>query len=105
MIDIIKIDKKTFNQEVKESVNARDLHKFLQIESKFPDWIKNKLVDFIENKDYISFSFFSDNGRMLLKSYAMLGNPNHFESYLITPKGFDYFLKKVNKGSFDSVKI
>ena len=41
-----------------ETVNARDLHEWLGVSSKFADWIKNRIeqYDFEEGKDYIVFS-------------------------------------------------
>lgn len=44
------------------SVSAIDLYKFLEVETKFADWIKRRIDDygFIENQDYIVFS---ENGK------------------------------------------
>ena len=44
--------------EEKQTVNARDLHFYLEVNSKFADWIKNRIekYDFQENQDYITFS-------------------------------------------------
>jgi len=43
------------NREGKETVNARDLHTFLEVQSRFNDWIKNRIekYEFIENADFI----------------------------------------------------
>ncbi len=45
-------------------VSARELHEFLEIKSKFADWIKNRIekYDFSEISDYISFSKILENG-------------------------------------------
>lgn len=45
-------------------VNARELHDFLEVKSKFADWIKNKInkYKFIENQDFISVSKILENG-------------------------------------------
>lgn len=51
----ITITKTNFENEVKQSVNARDLHLFLESKQDFSTWIKNRLQDFIENIDFISF--------------------------------------------------
>ena len=53
--EIIKI---TTNEEGKQLVSARELHEFLEVKSKFADWIKNRIkkYDFIENEDYICLS-------------------------------------------------
>jgi phage anti-repressor protein len=45
-------------------VSARELYAFLGVNSKFADWIKNRIAkyNFMENKDYISFSKILENG-------------------------------------------
>lgn len=48
------------------------------------------------------------NGRFEIKKTIKItdeNNTEHFESYLITPKGFDYFFNKVKKGELDFLKI
>ena len=54
---------KKVNIEIHESngkklVDARELYYFLEVTSKFADWIKNRIkgYDFIQDKDYVSFS-------------------------------------------------
>lgn len=44
-------------------VSARELHGFLEIRSKFADWIKNRIekYGFTEKQDYITFEGFSKN--------------------------------------------
>jgi phage anti-repressor protein len=39
-------------------VNARELHKFLEVETRFNGWISARIneYDFIENQDFISFT-------------------------------------------------
>lgn len=51
------------NEEVK-ACNARELHEKLEINSKFADWIKNRIskYDFIENKDFITVSKILETG-------------------------------------------
>ena len=43
-----------FNTEL-NSVNAREIHKYLEVKTKFADWIKRAIekYDFIENQDYV----------------------------------------------------
>ena len=49
MQDLIKIE----NKDDKNLVNARELHSFLEIETKFKDWIVRMLeYGFEENQDY-----------------------------------------------------
>ncbi|WP_439236766.1 antA/AntB antirepressor family protein, partial [Lonepinella koalarum] len=42
------------NQSI-QCCNAQELHAFLEVQSKFADWIKNRITEygFIENEDYI----------------------------------------------------
>jgi len=48
----------TLAGEPTELVNARELHKFLEVESRFNDWIAIRIseYDFVENQDFISFT-------------------------------------------------
>jgi len=54
--DIINISvvQKTINKEKKRFVNARELHKWLEVGKFFANWIKDRIekYDFIENIDY-----------------------------------------------------
>lgn len=55
---LILISQKKFNNQIKQTINARDLHSFLEVQSRFADWIKNRIekYDFTENDDYIKVS-------------------------------------------------
>ncbi|WP_238884561.1 antA/AntB antirepressor family protein [Clostridium sp. YIM B02551] len=46
------------NEKGEQLVNARELHSFLEIKTKFSDWIKDRVqkYNFDENIDYITFS-------------------------------------------------
>lgn len=52
------------NGNIGTAVSARSLHEFLEVKSKFIDWIKNRInkYDFIENQDFISISKNLENG-------------------------------------------
>ena len=54
-MELIKLTK---NEQGIETVNARDLHEFLEVKSKFADWFKNRVSEFgfIENSDFVSVS-------------------------------------------------
>jgi len=45
-------------------VNARELHEFLEVNSKFADWMKNRIekYEFVENQDFITVSKNLENG-------------------------------------------
>ena len=46
------------------AVNTRELHEFLNVSSKYADWIKNRIVkmDLIEGEDYEALSKNLENG-------------------------------------------
>jgi len=50
----IQIQQTHFNSEIKQTINARDLHSNLESKQEFSHWIRNRLTDFEENLDYIS---------------------------------------------------
>ena len=55
MTNIIKVTKNEIGNAELNSVNARDIHNYLQVNSKFADWIKRAIskYDFKENVDYL----------------------------------------------------
>lgn len=60
------------NSQLIQAVNARELHAYLQINSKFADWIKNRIADydFVENQDFITFSKNLESGGRVIE-YAI----------------------------------
>lgn len=56
MNDLIKI---TNNEQGIQTINARELHEFLESGRKFSDWIKQRIesYDFIENEDFTVHKF------------------------------------------------
>ena len=54
MNSLIQITKSIINNTELNSVNAREIHKYLEVKTKFADWIKRAIekYDFIENQDY-----------------------------------------------------
>lgn len=55
---LIPINQTKFDNQVKQTINARDLHLFLEVQSRFADWIKNRIekYDFIESIDFMKVS-------------------------------------------------
>ena len=72
MNEIIKISNRDFSGSLKNTVNARELHAFLDVNSKFADWIKNRITEynFIENQDFATFSKNLEKGRPTIE-YAL----------------------------------
>ena len=58
MNQLISLHSQTINGIAVETVSARELHKFLEVQTRFNDWIKNRISDynFVENQDFISFT-------------------------------------------------
>ncbi|GAA5110917.1 antA/AntB antirepressor family protein [Bartonella jaculi] len=85
MNTLIKITEQTIDQETVQAVNARELYTFLEVNSNFRDWIKNRIKEygFLENKDFISFA------KILAKPNASQENQGFvsFGKNLPKPKG------------------
>jgi anti-repressor protein len=64
-MQLIKIDSTTIGQEVKETVNARELHAFLGIGKDVSNWIRDRIESFgfVENQDFIVFAESGEKGR------------------------------------------
>ena len=58
MQNLVNIEQNHINDELIQTVNARELHEFLEVKSRFNDWIKNRIneYDFAENIDYITLT-------------------------------------------------
>ncbi|ENN91897.1 antA/AntB antirepressor family protein [Bartonella schoenbuchensis] len=74
---LIAIHNNTINQETVQTVNARELYTFLEVNSNFRDWIKNRIREygFLENKDFVSFAKIlakPQNGRPSMEYYLTL---------------------------------
>ncbi len=59
MNDLIKIQPQAIGGQTIETVNARDLHGFLESRQDFSDWIKNRIQQygFVEGVDYLIHKF------------------------------------------------
>ena len=57
MNELISLPQSAINGELQQTVNARGLHAFLEVQTKFADWIKNRIADydFVENQDFVRF--------------------------------------------------
>ena len=58
MNELIKLQPQTINGNAVETVNARELHAFLQNRDHFATWIRDRIAqyDFVENQDYVRFT-------------------------------------------------
>lgn len=59
MNDLIKIEKTQIGAEVLNSVNAREIHEYLEIKTPFSMWIKRAIdkYDFEDNQDFTTHKF------------------------------------------------
>lgn len=72
MNELIKIE---INENGEQLVSARELHKFLEVKTKFKDWFPRMCeYSFIENKDYIA---------MAQKRATAQGNETTYMNYLM----------------------
>ena len=76
MNELIALNQSSINGEVQQTVNARELHAFLQSKQDFSTWIKNRVeqYDFVENQDYT----------LLHKKMEQVSGAKHLIEYYIT---------------------
>ena len=57
MTQLIPLHSQTIDGNAVETVNARELHTFLESKQDFSTWIKNRIADydFVENQDFVRF--------------------------------------------------
>ena len=57
MNELISLNKTEINNETVQTVNAHDLHAFLESRQDFSTWVKNRIekYGFVENQDFIRF--------------------------------------------------
>ena len=55
MNELISLTQSAINGELQQTVNARELHAFLEVQTRFNDWIATRINEygFIENQDFI----------------------------------------------------
>jgi len=55
---LISVTQATIGTATVQTVNARDLHAFLEVQTRFNDWMAARIEEygFIENKDYLGFT-------------------------------------------------
>ena len=56
MTNLIEISNNKISNFEVQTVNARELHDFLEVKSRFNDWINNRIRDFgfVENQDFVT---------------------------------------------------
>ena len=58
MNELIKLNETKINNEEVQTVNARELHEFLDVSTRYNDWITKRIRDynFLENQDFVCFT-------------------------------------------------
>ena len=74
MTQLIPLHSQTIDGNAVETVNAKELHEFLEVRSKFADWIKNRIeqYDFVENQDFTTVSKNLEKGGRSIDYYITL---------------------------------
>ena len=81
MNEIISITAHPINGQEVQTVNARELHGFLEVRKDFSDWIKDQLEVFTQGIDYLFFPPKGENNNMLYQ-HETRGRPR--TEYAIT---------------------
>ncbi|WP_142416275.1 antA/AntB antirepressor family protein [Bartonella massiliensis] len=98
MNTLIKITEQTIDQETIQTVNARDLHTFLEIKARFNDWIKNRIKEckFQENINFITLTKNLVSGGKVKEYHITLDMAKHLSMIERNEKGHEarqYFIK------------
>ncbi|MDR2365998.1 MAG: antA/AntB antirepressor family protein [Zoogloeaceae bacterium] len=96
---LIPISIRPIDGEETQSVNARELHAFLEVKKDFSDWIKAQLEIFVKGADYEVFTQKGENpsgGRPLIEYALTMDCAKHVSMMSRTDKGMEarnYFLE------------
>jgi anti-repressor protein len=101
MNELISISNSTINGQSVNTVNARNLHAFLEVGKDFSTWIKVQIerARLVENRDYLVFTQKGENpngGRPSLDYFLTIDAAKHVAMMSGTEKGFevrDYFIE------------
>ena len=69
MNELIKVESRSIGGESIQTINARELHQFLNIATRFNDWIGSRIEQygFIPNQDFVTFTENSVKGRPIIE--------------------------------------
>ncbi|WP_019220251.1 antA/AntB antirepressor family protein [Bartonella florencae] len=98
MNTLIEIREQVVDQETVQTVNARDLHTFLEIKARFNDWIKNRIKEckFLENINFITLTKNLVSGGKVKEYHITLDMAKHLSMIERNDKGHEarqYFIK------------
>lgn len=98
---LIPVSSLTVGSELTQTVNARELHSFLEVGKDFSSWIKVQIdrARLVENRDFIVFTQKGENptgGRPSSEYHLTIESGKHVAMMSGTDKGFevrDYFIE------------
>ena len=73
MTELIKVQKTHIDGNEVNSVNARELHEYLESKQQFANWIQNRIskYDFVESQDYIVNKSINNAGQVISSDYIV----------------------------------
>lgn len=101
MNHLIQISQTNINNELTQTVNARELHTFLGVGKDFSNWIKDQVTRarLVENRDFVKVAEkgeLSKTGQVKVEYYLTIDAGKSIGMMSATDKGFeirDYFLE------------
>ena len=113
MTQLIPLHSQTINGNAVETINAKELHEFLEVRSKFADWIKNRIseYDFTVNQDFTTVSKNLENGGRSIEYHITLDMAKELSMVERNEKGKQarkYFIeceKKLNSTTTTQVQV
>ena len=71
MNELIKLNEVEINNEIVQTVNARELYEFLESRQEFANWIKSRIADFgfIDDQDFLTILSKTPNGGRPSREY------------------------------------
>lgn len=105
MNELFVIQESNINNQQIETVNARDLHAFLEVKAKFADWIKNRINDFgfVEGLDFCTISKILEkpqSGRPSVEYYVSINMAKELSMVERNEKGKEarlFFINRENR--------
>lgn len=66
--NLIPLLDKEFNGEIIKTISARELHQFLEVRTKFNDWVKRRFEEYgyVENADYVATQNWDATGTQII---------------------------------------
>lgn len=94
---LIPVSPRPVGPETIPTVNARELHSFLEVKRAFSHWIKDQIerARLVENRDFVT-AVIKDNRQILVEYYLTIDAGKHIGMISNTDKGFevrDYFIE------------